>query len=136
MTTLHEVTHGLGFTKSNFQYFIDEKGNKRKDPVISFTAANGQKQKGLVTPNVLAYARKFYGCDSWNVVPLENDGGAGTAGSHLEMTLYFNEVMTGNNKLLDRTFSAFTWSILARIKDAGSCKPVLTRTMMDTIVNR
>jgi len=62
---------------------------------------------------VLAYARKFYGCDSWNVVPLENDGGAGTAGSHLEMTLYFKDVMTGNNKLLDKTFSAFTWSVLA-----------------------
>jgi len=41
MTTLHEVTHGLGFTKTNFQNFIDENGNKRKDPVISFTAANG-----------------------------------------------------------------------------------------------
>jgi len=70
-------------------------------------------QQGLATPNLLAYARKFYGCDSWYVVPLENDGGDGTAGSHFEITLYFNEVMTGNNKLPDSTFSAFTWSVLA-----------------------
>ena len=113
MTTLHELTHGLGFSASNFLKFIDENGNLRQNPVIFFTNSNGQQQQGLATPNVLAYARKFYGCDSWNVVPLENDGGAGTAGSHLEITLYFNEVMTGNNKLLDRTFSAFTWSVLA-----------------------
>jgi len=96
MTTLHEVTHALGFSSDLFQKFIDENGNKRKDPVIPFTAANGQQQQGLATPNVLAYARQFYGCDSWYVIPLENDGGSGTAGSHLERTLYFNENMTGS----------------------------------------
>jgi len=79
MITLHEVTHALGFSSSCFPKFIDEKG-KSRNPVISFTAANGQKQKGLAGPNVLAYARQFYGCDSWNVVPLENDGPGGTAG--------------------------------------------------------
>ena len=62
---------------------------------------------------MLAYARKFYGCDSWYVVPLEQDGGSGTAGSHFEMTLYFNEVMAGNNKLADYFYSGFTWSVLA-----------------------
>ena len=41
MTTLHEVTHALGFSKRYFPNFIDEKGNKRLNPVISFTNANG-----------------------------------------------------------------------------------------------
>ena len=86
----------------------------RQNPVISFTAANGQQQKGLATPNVLAYARKFYGCDSWYVVPLENDGDAsGTADSHFERSLYFNEVMSGDNFYTETPYSAFTWSVLA-----------------------
>ena len=80
MTTLHEVTHALGFSTYTFQKFIDENGNLRKNVVISFTNANGQQQLGLTTPKVLAYARQFYGCDSMDVVPLENDGPGGTAG--------------------------------------------------------
>jgi len=46
------------------------------------------------------------------VVPLENDGGDGTAGSHFERTLYFNEVMTGTTST-DMIYSGFTWSVLA-----------------------
>jgi len=41
MTTLHEITHTLGFEKRYFPKFIDENGNKRLNPVIPFTAANG-----------------------------------------------------------------------------------------------
>jgi len=113
MTTLHEITHALGFSSDLFKKFIDENGNTRINHVIEFTNANGQKQKGLATPNVLAYARKFYGCDSWYVVPLENDGGGGTTGSHFERTLYFNEIMTGNNFFPNESYSGFTWSVLA-----------------------
>jgi len=81
--------------------------------MISFTNSNGQEQQGLATPNVLAYARKFYGCDSWNVVPLENDGKAySTAGSHFEMTFYFNDVMT-SAFFTEKVYSGFTWSVLA-----------------------
>jgi len=65
MTTLHEVTHVLAFSFSNFPLFIDENGFRRINPVINFTSETGQQQQGLATPNVLAYARKFYGCDSW-----------------------------------------------------------------------
>lgn len=69
-------------------------------------------QQGLATPNLLAFARKFYNCDSWNVVPLENDGGGGTAASHFERTLFYNEGMTGSTST-DMTYSGFTWSLLA-----------------------
>jgi len=110
MTTLHELTHGLGFDKTIFKSFIDENGNLRKDTIIPFTAANGQQSQGLATPNVLAYARKFYGCDSWYVIPLEikDDG----LSSHFERTLFFNENMTASS-IKDAVFSGFTWSVLA-----------------------
>jgi len=65
MSTIHEVNHALAFDPYLFKNFIDENGNKRKNPVITFTTETGQLQQGLATPNVLAYARKFYGCDSW-----------------------------------------------------------------------
>jgi len=113
MVLLHEVTHALGFSSYWFPKFIDENGNSRNNTVIPFAAANGQQQQGLATPNVLAFARQFYGCDSWYVVPLENDIGHGNSdGSHFERTLYFNEVMTGSTST-DMTFSGFTWSVLA-----------------------
>jgi hypothetical protein len=50
----------------------------------------------LSTPRVLQYARWFYDCDSINYIPLENDGGGGTSGSHLERVMFFNEAMTGS----------------------------------------
>jgi len=46
------------------------------------------------------------------VVPLENDGDSGSAGSHFEKTLYFNEVMTGSTSTY-MIYSGFTWSVLA-----------------------
>jgi len=46
------------------------------------------------------------------VVPLENDGDSGSAGSHFEKTLYFNEVMIGSTSTY-MIYSGFTWSVLA-----------------------
>ena len=57
MTMLHETNHALGFSQKFIPNFIDENGNKRKNPVITFTTETGQQQQGLATPNVLAYAR-------------------------------------------------------------------------------
>ena len=54
---LHETNHALGFSQKFIPNFIDENGNKRKNPVITFTTETGQQQQGLATPNVLAYAR-------------------------------------------------------------------------------
>ena len=49
----------------------------------------------LTTPSALAAARTHINCDLLTGVELEDDGGSGTAGSHLEAYLFFGDVMCG-----------------------------------------
>lgn len=57
----------------------------------------------------LAYARKFYGCDSLPGIPLENNGGGGSAASHWEKQFMPKEVM---NPSLEFPTSITMFSIL------------------------
>jgi len=83
--------------------------------VSQFSNAGGVTYTGLTTKNLIQYARKFYGCDSITHLPLENDGGAGTVGSHFERAWFGHELMTGS-RIDNRTPSAFT---LLFLKDTG-----------------
>lgn len=49
----------------------------------------------LTTPSALAAARAHVNCDLLTGVELEDGGGSGTAGSHLEAYLFFGDVMCG-----------------------------------------
>jgi hypothetical protein len=46
--------------------------------------AYGKTHNEIVTPTVVAEARKLFGCPSLTGVPLENEGGNGTASAHWE----------------------------------------------------
>jgi hypothetical protein len=94
---LHEMAHALGF----FGYVFDQLG--LLDDAGNFVGANA----------VLAYA-------NGDAVPLENDGGAGTAGSHWDESTFApngetmpNDLMTGyfvggqQTYLSDTTVAAF-----------------------------
>jgi len=43
---------------------------------------------------------------------MENDGGEGTASSHFERTLLYNEIMTGSDMTGDIVFTDFTFELL------------------------
>jgi hypothetical protein len=60
----------------------------------------------------LKLARYYFDCDSIDGVPMENEGGSGTANSHLERALFNNEIMTGSDMTGDFLFSMFTFTIL------------------------
>lgn len=47
-----------------------------------------------------------------NIIPLENDGDAGSAGAHFERSIFFNEVMTAST-IKDQVFSGFGFSLLS-----------------------
>ena len=63
------------------------------------------------SPQVLAYARAYFGKDTLEGIPLENDGAEGTRYSHFEKTYFMNEVMnpTSENNLV---LSNFTLKVL------------------------
>ena len=65
----------------------------------------------MVTPNLLNYAKEFYGCSSVDYVPLENDGNDGPDSSHFERSFFFNENMTAND-FDNLKFSGFSFKLL------------------------
>lgn len=68
-----------------------------------------------MTPNLLKFARNFYNCPTIEYIPLENEGGGGSMGSHFERAALFNEIMTASD-IKDAVFSGFTFNLL---KDSG-----------------
>jgi len=72
-----------------------------------------------MTPNLLAYAKFYYGCDSITGIPLEDDGGSGSAGAHWERSLLGDEAMTASS-IYEPKYTAFTMSLLA---DSGWYQP-------------
>ena len=140
---LHEVLHVLGFSASLFSFYRDENGQPRTprcpdaagctdqdppgyppyDPSTrrfavspSTVSAQGSLQY-LVTPSVRAVAQAYYGCGSLPGAPLEDIGGASTAGSHWKERLLFAELMTGYyDSDFSESLSEFT---LAALADSG-----------------
>lgn len=43
---------------------------------------------------------------------MEQEGGDGTAGSHWERALFYNEMMTGNDMVSDFVLTDFTFQLL------------------------
>jgi len=66
----------------------------------------------LSSPNVIAYAREHYGCSSITKFPFENNGGAGSAGSHPEKTAIGQDLMTATVSSTTGVYSKFTIAIL------------------------
>lgn len=65
----------------------------------------------MILPNVIEYARTYFNCPTTWGVPLEDNGGPSTAGSHWERTTFGNEAMTGSD-FPGEVFSLFTFKLL------------------------
>lgn len=114
---LHETTHVLGFSGWGMQYWIDpETGSYYLDNVSKITLKKTvfgvDNVIVLKSKNVLQTARDYYKCDSLEGLPMENQGGSGSFGSHWERDLVADEIMTSTNILGKGVFSAFTAALL------------------------
>lgn len=47
----------------------------------------------MTAPDVVNYAKTYFGCSSVNGLPIEENGSSGSAGSHWERTSFGNEYM-------------------------------------------
>lgn len=86
MVLLHEMTHILGFSTGLFQFFPHK-------PAFTIQRINGVDRRLIITPEVVKRAQKHFGCDRITGVELENQGGAGSAGSHWEARLMLGDYM-------------------------------------------
>ena len=120
-TAWHEIVHALGFSSSKFGDFRvpgDITQTEAYSNIVRTFTERGKAVSKIVTPNVVTKVREQYGCtDPWPSAgwELEDYGGSGTAGSHWEKRLGFNEVMTGTADP-SSVYSAITYALL---EDSG-----------------
>ena len=117
-TIIHEVYHILGFTSDYYDKFIDANGAIIAKSNVVKAVTSGKFSKMIVTPKVLAWAKTYYGCNTMDGVPLENNGDSGTAESHWEKFIAASEVM-GPVDFNEVTMSGLTMSFL---EDTGFYK--------------
>lgn len=92
----HELMHVLGFSRAFMErFFRDGLGGppRPEGSVLQAATINGQPATIVVSPAVRATARTHFGCPDLEGAELEDDGGAGTAGSHWELRVLQHELM-------------------------------------------
>ena len=101
----HELTHIFVFDPNLFNYF-----NAIKEVYLK-----GEYRKMIATSKVLEKARLHFNCNSLEGIPLENDGGFGSANSHWEARYMLGDYMISNH-YLENVISDIT---LALFEDSG-----------------
>ena len=111
---LHQFIHILGFLYSSFDKFPGGFSNVIKTE--NETRTNKQK-KFIITQNVIAYAKKYFNCDSITGVELEDGGGYDNyENSHWEARILLGELMISEIYTPEQAISGFT---LALLEDSG-----------------
>ncbi|KRX04456.1 Insulin-like growth factor binding protein, N-terminal [Pseudocohnilembus persalinus] len=126
-TTIHELTHILGFSGGMMDQFTNPAtGNTYAadgiDPYVTQTI-RGISTNVLTTPNVVQTAKDHYGCPSLTGMPLENNGGSGSLGSHWEKSILLDENMNPQAVSTKAYYTKFTFSLL---EDSGWYLPDYT----------
>mmetsp|Transcript_16966 Transcript_16966/g.42574 ORF Transcript_16966/g.42574 Transcript_16966/m.42574 type:complete len:401 (+) Transcript_16966:110-1312(+) len=111
------MLHALFFSSDLMPLYIDANGDALGVDAVLATSQDGT-HKLLKTPKVLSEASKLYGCESGIAgVPLEDDGGAGTEGSHWEATVVRDDIMLGTTSSLQtRNFGPLSYALM---EDSG-----------------
>jgi len=91
--TMHEMMHALGFAASSFPYFLDAAGNTLTGH-IKTVLLNGSNRTVIDVEPLTSKLRAHFGCSTLEGAYMENDGGAGTEGSHFERRHFIYDTMT------------------------------------------
>jgi leishmanolysin len=113
-TVTHEMYHIFGFNSGLYDYWTKPDGSSYSE-VTSKVTIRGASKLILKTPNVIAKAKEAFGCSTIQGIELEEYGGEGTAGSHWDMRIMYNDFMMGKD-IENPIYSTIT---LALLKDSG-----------------
>lgn len=110
---LHEFLHILGFANNLYaEYVVPGTTRKRGVGEVTISMTAGSKTYNAIQlPEVVAWAKAYFNCQTLIGVPLEDGGGDGTAGSHWEKTYFPIEVMNPSIEL-PVFFSGLTQALL------------------------
>ncbi|CAE8698733.1 unnamed protein product [Polarella glacialis] len=131
---IHEMLHVMGFSSYLFPFFRDDAGQPRTprdqdgqppfredtyvastNTVVKVVSADGSVVQNIVLPRVLKAAQEHFGCSAMDRMPLEEQGGDGSAFSHWESRIMYTEVMTAQVA----TFPRISDITLALLEDSG-----------------
>eukprot|EP00825_Cyclidium_porcatum_P003294 TRINITY_DN1152_c0_g1_i4.p1 TRINITY_DN1152_c0_g1~~TRINITY_DN1152_c0_g1_i4.p1 ORF type:complete len:1226 (-),score=102.03 TRINITY_DN1152_c0_g1_i4:99-3776(-) len=112
-TSIHEITHVLGFSSSLYSYWRDRTNSfSTYSGLTSTITLRGMTTTLLKSPTILSFAKSYYGCSSLTGMYIENQGGSGSAGSHWEVLISYGENMNAQVIPTNGILSQFTLSLL------------------------
>jgi len=109
-TTLHEMSHALGFTSGMYKHYIDSRGKPLKN-IISYQQLYGKNVTVLNVEPLTSKLKAHFGCSNITGALMEDEGSSGSVGSHFERRLFMYELMTAN-VMEDKRISQFTLALL------------------------
>ena len=116
-TTIHEITHPLVFSSALYHNYVKPNGHSYEfSEVFAYEKVRGKRVTKLALPTVVEKARKAFNCSTLDGIELEDGGGAGTAGSHWEKRIMYNDFMSPDADIYDITYTDIT---LALFEDSG-----------------
>lgn len=110
-TIIHEIHHILIMSPDLWSFFYQVNYPVAKNVTIS--SKNGTStQVMVVSPSVVSYGAQHFACPSFPGVPMENQGGSGSIGTHWEKVFMGNELMT-SQMTGKPAYSQFTLALMA-----------------------
>jgi len=104
MTAMHEISHVLGISSDLYELYPAQKR-------VGQTISDGKRVTFIDMPPLTQRIRKHFNCPSAKGAYLENQGGEGSAGSHLERRIFMNDFMTAS-VMPDERVSEFALAFL------------------------
>ncbi|EGR26885.1 leishmanolysin family protein, putative [Ichthyophthirius multifiliis] len=84
---IHEITHILGFSNDDIPLWETSNGSPHIEPTTK-QKIRGIENLLIKTPNVLEFARKYFGCPTLIGMPLQNQGGNNSEDSHWKIQTF------------------------------------------------
>lgn len=113
-TLLHEIHHILIMSPDLWVNFYKSNSATTKNVTVS-TKSGKTTQIMVISPSVVSYGKTYFSCSSFQGIPMENEGGSGSAGTHWEKLYLGNEIMT-SQMTGKPVYSAFTFALM---QDSG-----------------
>ena len=108
-TTIHEMTHALGFAPNLYSQYL--RGDGTPYPISSILITNtvrGHAVLKLALPTIISKAQAGFQCSTLDGVELETQGTQGTVGAHWEKRIMYNDYMIADNDVYDIVYSDVT----------------------------
>jgi leishmanolysin len=119
-TAVHEIAHALGFASPFFgsRGYVDTSGNRvaTGGTTSIVSSALGKTVKYITSPRVVRESQAYFGCTTLVGAEIEDQGGAGTAGSHFEKRIFMEDSMSGISTSIESYHSKM---LLAFFEDTG-----------------